>query len=199
VGRSVRDTQEFFGPRAHGWEDRFPDDAPTYARAVAELGPPRNGLALDVGCGTARATPFLAAAVGPAGLVVALDATAEMLAEAVRLRRTPAAALVQADASALPLTDGCADAILAAGLIPHLDDPFAGLVELARVAREGAHLGVFHPISRVALAARHGGVPSDDDAIAPARLIPMLEATGWSPLLVDDGDDRFLVVAQRVS
>jgi SAM-dependent methyltransferase len=61
-------TRSFFGPRAAGWEDRFPDDEPAYRRMVAELAPPPGGRALDAGCGTGRALPHLRAAVGPAGV-----------------------------------------------------------------------------------------------------------------------------------
>ena len=59
---------EFFATRAATWDERFPDDGPRYERAVAELAPRRGGVAVDVGCGTGRALPFLRAAVGPAGV-----------------------------------------------------------------------------------------------------------------------------------
>jgi len=36
----VAETRAFFGPRAADWEDRFPDDDPLYAQAVAELAAP---------------------------------------------------------------------------------------------------------------------------------------------------------------
>src|SRR5438874_9038152 len=75
-------TRAFFGPRAAGWEIRFPDDGPAYRRAVAELAPPSGGAVADVGCGTGRALPELRAAVGETGTVIGLDLTVEMLAEA---------------------------------------------------------------------------------------------------------------------
>jgi SAM-dependent methyltransferase len=187
----------FFAPRAAGWEDRFPDDDPAYRRAVDELAPREGGVALDAGCGTGRALTRLRHWVGPAGLVVGLDATPEMLAEATRRGRHGPAALALGDAWRLPLADGTVDAVLAAGLLPHLADPSAGLAELARVGGPGARLAVFHPISRAALAGRHGAVPSDDDATAPIRLVPALERSGWEPVSVDDGDDRFLALAVR--
>jgi SAM-dependent methyltransferase len=189
----------FFASRAAQWEDRFPDDGPAYQRAVAQLDPIPAGVALDAGCGSGRALELLRNRVGPAGLVIGLDVTPEMLAEAIRRgRRAPGSlVLVLGDAWRLPLADGAIDAVLAAGLLPHLAEPSGGLIELARVTRPGGRLAVFHPVSRAALAARHGRVPSDDDAIAPARLLPTLSRSGWVPVSVDDGDDRFLVVAAR--
>ena len=48
-------TREFFGPKAAEWDEKFPDDGPVYAAAVADLKAPVGGVVLDAGCGTARA------------------------------------------------------------------------------------------------------------------------------------------------
>ena len=84
---ALRATQQFFGPRAAGWDDRFSNDAPQYARAVGELRLRAGMTALDLGCGTGRALLPLRAAVGPSGRVVGLDATIEMLTEVRRQGR----------------------------------------------------------------------------------------------------------------
>jgi SAM-dependent methyltransferase len=196
---TLQATREFFGPRAAGWEQRFPNDQAQYARAVRDLAAAPGASALDLGCGTGRALVPLREAVGAAGRVVGLDATIEMLAEARRLSRDQAAALLIGDALRLPLADASADAVFAGGLLPHLADAEAALLEIARVTRPGGRLAVFHPIGRVALAARHGGVPSDDDVVAPARLRALCAATGWSMLSIDDADDRYLALAERVT
>src|SRR5215469_1114562 len=120
-------TRAFFGPRAAGWEDRFPDDGPSYESAVAELALRPGAVVADVGCGTGRALPPLRAAVGPAGTVIGVDLTVEMLTEARRRGREPLAALILADATRLPLPSGVVDAVFAAGLVSHLPDPVAGL------------------------------------------------------------------------
>jgi ubiquinone/menaquinone biosynthesis C-methylase UbiE len=46
--------------------------------------------------------------------------------------------------------DGSFDAVFAAGLVPNLAEPVAGLAELARVCRGGGLVALFHPIGRVA-------------------------------------------------
>jgi len=196
--KSLRETQAFFATRAAGWEERFPDDEPRYEQAVREFAPPAGGRVLDVGCGTGRAIPFLRRVIGPEGSLVAVDVTPEMLAEAQRRGRDQVAHLLQADGEAPPFRDASFDAILAAGFLPHLPDPERGLAELARIARPGARLAIFHPIGRATLAARHGGTPSDDEVIAPVRLRPLLAASGWHAESIDDGAERYLALAVRV-
>jgi SAM-dependent methyltransferase len=188
-------TQEFFGARAAGWDAKFPDDAPRYAAAIAEVSPGAGGFVIDAGCGTGRALPLLRAAVGPSGTVLGVDLTPEMLAQASAHRAD--AALVLADCARLPLPDGVADLVFGAGLISHLPAPEDGLREFARVSRRGGRLALFHPIGRAALAARHGREITPDDLRAEPNLRPLLAASGWRLTDYVDADDRYLAVAER--
>ena len=96
-------TRAFFACRAATWDTKFGDDLPSYRAAVDEAGIRRGGVAVDAGCGTGRALPPLREAVGPAGAVIALDVTPEMLDAArptaaaggggARPRRRPRAAV----------------------------------------------------------------------------------------------------------
>ncbi|WP_331254054.1 class I SAM-dependent methyltransferase [Modestobacter sp. VKM Ac-2983] len=152
---------------------------------------------LDAACGTGRALPVLRAATGPAGLLVGLDLTAEMLAEARRRGRGELARLVRGDVTRLPFADRSFDVVFASGLVSHLPDPDAGLRELARVAVDGARLGLFHPVGRAALARRHGRELTADDVRSEPRIRELLTCTGWQVTRVDDAEDRWLVVAVR--
>jgi SAM-dependent methyltransferase len=199
LGRDLHpgETRAFFAPRAATWEQRFPDDDPAYAAAVAELGLRAGQVALDAGCGTGRALPHLRGAVGPGGSVLGVDLTPEMLATARRHGRHRHGWLVLADARRLPLRDGGIDAAFAAGLLPHLPDAGGGLAELARVTRAGGRLAVFHPSGRAALAARQGRRLRPDDQVAHANLRRLLERAGWWLDRYDDAPDRFLAIARR--
>jgi SAM-dependent methyltransferase len=190
---------EFFAARAATWEERFPDDGPAFAAAIAELGPGQGQIVLDAGSGTGRALPLLRRAVGRAGGVIAVDLTPAMLHVAVDKGRGALAALLLADALRLPLRAACVDATLAAGLLSHLPDPQAALAELARVTRPGGRLAMFHPVGRAALAARRGRELRADDIRAEPNLRPALERTGWSLTGYDDGADRYLALATRNS
>ncbi|MDF9811986.1 class I SAM-dependent methyltransferase [Streptomyces sp. SPB162] len=189
--------REFFAAKAVGWEKRFPDDDPAYAAAVAELRLRPGRSALDAGCGTGRALPRLRDAVGPAGAVIGIDLTPEMLHEATALGRHRAGALIEADSGRLPLRDACLDAVFAAGLVHHLPDAAAGLREFARVTRPGGRLALFHPIGRAALAARRGHALREDDVRAEPTLVPLLAGAGWELTVYDDSEDRYLAVATR--
>ena len=196
--RPLEETRRFFAARAEGWDAKFADDGPRYARAVAELAPRPGATVLDAGCGTGRAVPHLRAAVGSAGRVVALDVTPEMLDAGRRAGQLAGADVLIADALRMPIRDAGAGAVWAAGLLPHLDDPSAGLRELARVCAPGGRLAVFHPVGRAALAARHGHPARADDPLAPSRLAALLAASGWTLERCDDGADRYLALAVRV-
>ncbi|MDF3299402.1 class I SAM-dependent methyltransferase [Streptomyces tropicalis] len=189
--------QEFFTARAADWDSRFPDDAPAYASAVAELGLRTGDRVLDAGCGTGRALPPLRAAVGPYGLVVGADLTPAMLQAAVRAGRDRDGWLLLADAGALPLRSGSLDAVFAAGLIAHLPQPAESLRELARVVRPGGTLALFHPVGRAALAARKGRRLTPDDLRAESNLGPLLAGSGWRMTSYADETARFLALAVR--
>jgi SAM-dependent methyltransferase len=193
----LTETRAFFACRAATWDKKFGDDLPAYCAAVAEAGLRRSGVVIDIGCGTGRALPALREAVGPAGTVIALDVTPEMLDAARPAVQLAGAAMVIADARALPFADGAADAIFAAGLINHLPDTEAGLRELARVTSPGGLLVLFHPSGRAALAARHGHALSPDEPLSAGPLRRSTGATGWELAAYDDAAHRFFALAKR--
>ena len=195
--RYIADTQAFFACRAATWDTKFGDDLPAYRAAVAEAGIRSGGVAIDVGCGTGRALPPLREAVGPGGSVIAVDLTPEMLAAARPKSSAAGAALLLADARALPFADASVDAIFAAGLVNHLPDEVAGLRELARVTRPGGVLVLFHPSGRSALAARHGRALAADEPLAEGALRRSTAASGWRLTAYDDASERFFAVAER--
>jgi SAM-dependent methyltransferase len=191
------ESRAFFGARAADWDQKFGDDLPAYAKAVETAVPRPGDLALDVGCGTGRALPALAAAVGPAGRVLGFDVTPAMLVAARAAGRNDDAGLILADARRLPLPDAVAGLVFAAGLVQHLPDPAAGLAELARVTRPGGRLVIFHPSGRAALAARHGRTLRPDEPLNEGNLGPLLAEAGWRLLRYEDPDNHFLALAER--
>lgn len=95
---------------------------------------PRHGRFADVGCGTGRLTAVLR---GRGNVVVPVDASAAMLAVAVRRGVHP---VVQGDAFHLPVADGACDGTTAVRFLFHFSDPVPLLRELRRVTRRGGTL-----------------------------------------------------------
>jgi len=93
---------------------------------------------LDVGCGTAD----LALQFAGAGTVVGCDFCHPMLLVGKKKAGSAAVALAEADALILPFPDATFDAVVSAFVVRNLADLDAGLVEMARVLRPGAVLGV---------------------------------------------------------
>ena len=94
---------------------------------------------LDIGCGPGTITADLAERVAP-GTVTAIDAAAEVLAEA----REVAAArgldnllFAVADVHALPYPDDSFDVVHAHQVLQHVSDPVQALREMRRVCRPG--------------------------------------------------------------
>jgi len=194
----LTESRAFFAAKAANWDTKFGDDGPAYAGAVAQAGFRDGGVLVDVGCGTGRALPALRSAAGPTGVVVGLDLTPEMLAEARGRSASEHAALVLGDACRLPFGHASADGVFAAGLLMHLPDADAGLRELARITRPGGRLALFHPTGRAALAARHGRSLRPDEPLAEGPLRAATTRTGWRLDRYDDVDERFLALATRV-
>lgn len=125
-------------------------------RSAAALVRPGDRVAVDVGCGAGGMTAALAAALGPGGLAVGADGSAEVLAAAANTH--PAGpgrmewVLADLDAGLDPLkaaTGGSADVVWASGSVHHAADQQAAVTALA---------GLLGPGGRLALA--EGGLPA---------------------------------------
>ena len=123
----ARQQAGLWGTDPSGWAALAEPHNEALFEAVLDAAGVTGGTRLvDVGCGTGRALPALAAAVGPGGRVLGFDVTPAMLEAARDAGRNGCAGLVLADARRLPLPDGIAGLVFAAGLVQHLPDPEAG-------------------------------------------------------------------------
>ncbi|WP_298991152.1 class I SAM-dependent methyltransferase [uncultured Pseudokineococcus sp.] len=108
------------------------------------LGDVRGRRVLEVGCGAAQGSRWLA---DEGAEVVGLDLSAGMIAEG--RRADPAVALLQADAARLPLADASVDlAVSAYGALPFTAEPERVHAEVARVLRPGGRwvFSLTHPV-----------------------------------------------------
>ncbi len=122
------------------------------AAFAAFLGPLAGARVVDVGSGPGL-LPRLCREAG-AALALALDESWPMARRAAELARgQDGLATVAARALQLPLAGAACDVATATNLLFLLDDPAAGLAELARVARPGGTVALLNPADGMSVAA----------------------------------------------
>jgi len=132
---------DFQAPLYRLWRNRY--DTPLVERAVSmvrEFGHARR--ILDAGCGTGLFSIALAGA-SPASQVVGVDLSGGMLEVATNQARDRALAnarFSRADVTELPFDPDSFDVVVAAGLLPNVNDLQTVVRELARVVRAGGRL-----------------------------------------------------------
>jgi SAM-dependent methyltransferase len=119
---------------------------------------------LDVGCASGYGAAGVATAGPPGRVVVGVEIDPDHLAHG--RRRLPWLTLLEGDATALPVPDGCADAVLILDVLEHLADPEAAVAEAHRALRPRGvlvvsvpHRGLLHRLDALnvysALLGRH--------------------------------------------
>ena len=125
------------------------EDDPAQYRAVFDsLGLSDGDRVLDVGCGTGGGVRALAARFPEVGLVVGIDKSETMVAEARARTDAGAGARVEfhvADAHDLPFPDASFDAVFSLRVFEIVGEPRRVLAETARVLRPGGRLVVNGP------------------------------------------------------
>jgi ubiquinone/menaquinone biosynthesis C-methylase UbiE len=129
----------------------------------------RGDVVLDVGCGTGLNLPLLAAAVGPAGLVIGLDRSPQMLAVAQhRITRDGLSTVRLLEADATVFTASMVNALVQeAGHEKGIDAVFASYAMSV--------IPEWHAAWRASLAALKTG--------GRAGIVDMQPPTGWAKIL----------------
>ena len=144
VGRQLRCPQGWVGGlvgRAMELANRGP-----YAETIARLEIAQDNRILELGfgpgCGLARL-----AELAPRGGVVGIDASPAMLRRAARRNAAAISAgrvrLLSGDFSALPLSGGAFDRVLAVNVVYFWERPEEVMGEIVRVTRPGGRIAVF--------------------------------------------------------
>jgi len=132
---------DFQAPFYRLWRNRY--DTPLVERAVSIVRDRIDvGRVLDAGCGTGLFSIALADGL-PGCRVTGVDVSSGMLAVAksqARVRSLDNLEFSRADAADLPFVRESFDAVVAAGLLPNVNDHLQVLRELARVVRAGGRL-----------------------------------------------------------
>jgi ubiquinone/menaquinone biosynthesis C-methylase UbiE len=170
--------------------------------------PGEGGGVLDVGCGAGATTLAMARRVGSAGACVGADISAPLV-EAARKRAAaegvPNVRYVEADAQTYPFDAATFDAVISRFGVMFFDDPVAAFANLRRSAKNDARLHVVvwrdpgdNPFMTAAeraaapllpeLPARRPDEPGQFAFANPERVRSILEASGWSRVVVEPLD-----------
>lgn len=190
--------RQFFEALAAQWDELSRPDPQRLAPvlAAAGLGPAQR--VLDVGCGTGVLVPSLAAAVGPAGAVTAVDFAPAMVEQA-RARHRRLAEFVVAAAEELPFLPSSFDVVICLSVFPHFADRGRAVRECVRVLAPGGRLVIAHLQGRAVVNAHHTqcGGPVAGDLLPPANEVALLlEQAGLDTVVCRDEDDLYLVVGE---
>jgi ubiquinone/menaquinone biosynthesis C-methylase UbiE len=141
-------TAHCFAPSAEGYDRMMGRYLPTLGPAFVDVaGVQPDMQVLDVGCGPGGLTAELVRRCGP-DHVAAVDPTPPFVA-ACR-ERYPGVDVREGAAEQLPYLDGTFDASLASLVVGFMQDPIAGVREMARVTRPGGTVAAcFWDISRM--------------------------------------------------
>lgn len=171
-------------------------------QAIADLEP--GETVIDLGSGAGFDAFLAARAVGPAGRVVGVDMTPEMLAKARANAVRVGAANVEfrlGEIENLPLADACADVVISNCVINLSPDKPRVFVEAFRVLKPGGRLAVSDVV-------RRNGVPPGDaadiealcgcvaGAASVAEIEAALQAAGFVAIAIaDKAESRDLIAA----
>ena len=154
---------------------------------------------LDIGAGPGFVSLVLAERVGPAGLVYAVDSSADALAYLERLQRERSIEHIErivADAATLEPAHVRADAALITMVLHHADDPAGMVRNIARCVPPGGPvaIGEFHPEGPCT------GGPPREHRIAPETIREWCVGAGLAVASYRrQTPEHYMLVAQRTA
>lgn len=130
-----------------------PGTAEEHRMALEMLSIEPGDRVLDVACGPGNFSRDFARTASD-GLVVGIDASASMLAVAVRETESTNLAYLRGDARVLPFRDGSFDAICCFAALYLIEEPMRALAEIVRVLAPGGRVALLTSCSRGPLPAQ---------------------------------------------
>jgi SAM-dependent methyltransferase len=119
---------------------RHPEIRRVRRTALEALRPAPGSRLLDAGSGGGDVARWLAAEVGPAGEVIAMDYSAATVAAAIQRHDGSNVRYTTGDVSAIDLPSGSVDGVWCERVLQHVDDADVAIAELIRVTRAGGRV-----------------------------------------------------------
>jgi ubiquinone/menaquinone biosynthesis C-methylase UbiE len=193
--------REYFERAAAGWDETVGDAGLATLRDVlVSLNLPDDADVLDWGAGTGLLLPIIAELIGPHGSIVALDASAAMLHQAMSRCPIQDVRFVVADAAHTGLPSASFDAVLCIRAFPHFPDKAAALREAARLLRADGLVAIVHAASRDEVNAGHARMDAAvaHDTLPPqAEMQTLLRKAGFVAISVRDEPGRYVARGRK--
>jgi ubiquinone/menaquinone biosynthesis C-methylase UbiE len=197
------DRKVFFNEAASTWDKQFSEKV--LAEFLEKLVPKFNIVSgqkvLDVGTGTGILIPSLVQAVGPSGLIVAVD-FAEKMVEICRRKYSglPNVKVELQDVEELDFPPDCFDAITCFGLFPHIENKQKALFEMNRVLKRKGKLIISHALSSNEIREIHrnaSSVVANDVMPIKEEMNHLLKNAGFVMCHIEDEPGCYLCVATK--
>ena len=156
---------------------------------------------LDLGTGTGLLIPYLVQAVGPSGLIVAVD-FAEKMVEICRSKYSGLSnvKIELANVEELDFPQDYFDAITCFGLFPHIENKQRALFKMNRVLKLGCKLIIAHALSSHEMKVHHHNVSSavaNDIMPGDKEMKQLLKRAGFATAHIEDKPGYYLCIATK--
>ncbi len=198
------DRKAFFNQAASSWDEQFvnADLADFLKKLVPRFNLASGQKVLDLGTGTGVLIPYLVQAVGPSGLIVAVD-FAEKMVEICR-RKYSGLSNVKIElqnAEELDFPQDYFDAITCFGLFPHIENKQRALFKMNRVLKLGGKLIIAHALSSHEIKTHHHNVSSavaNDVMPGEKEMKQLLKRAGFAIAQIEDKHGCYLCIATKM-
>jgi ubiquinone/menaquinone biosynthesis C-methylase UbiE len=157
---------------------------------------------LDLGAGTGVLIPYLVQAVGPSGLIIAVD-FAEKMVEICRSKYSGLSnvKIELGNVEELDFPQDYFDAITCFGLFPHIENKQIALFEMSRVLKLGGKLVIAHALSSHEMKVHHHNVSSmvaNDVVPEEEEMKQLLKSAGFVVAQLEDEQGCYLCIATKM-
>ncbi len=177
------------------------DEKKTIGRTLGLLPPLKGCRVLEPGCGVGRLTEILAEKVGSQGFVVAMDISAKMIQGArARLEGWANVRILCASLESMVLPEASLDLIFCHQVFPHFDCKETALDIMSRALKPGGSFVILHlmGIRQINDLHRKAGTAVAGDLMpSNAEMGKLPGKFGLDVKKFEDGDDHYLIVAQK--
>ena len=195
---SAEELIRFFDRNAETWDEHLrPRDHDVGRAVLGRIGAGPGDTVLDAACGTGVLAPLLA----ERGVkdITAVDISPGM--EKVFRRKHPAIKFITADYHDPALfAAGSFSLIILYNAFPHFRDPAAIIRNAWTQLAAGGRLLIAHSMNRTELDLKHkevGGIVGNHMLVCDAELRQMLEAAGFSSVVIEDADYFYLSAVKK--